>query len=451
LIIRNGKILINDSITTEKDIRLEGGLISRIDRNIKAGANEEVIDARGRYILPGFIDIHTHLDDNIGKYNLADDFYSGSLVAAINGITTLYNFITERTDRPLKSAVREFLKKGKNSVVNYGFHLTPVKFGVRNFDYIKRLIETGFNSFKFYTTYKNAGIYLPYEEIERVVEQIKDRKTVFLVHCEDEEILSEYYCYQYSEPYDHFRFRPAEAEVVAIKNIIRIARETNARFHIVHCSSREGAKVINSARAKLNITLETCPQYLVLSNEYLKTKDGHRYFCTPPVRDEKNRTALMEMAGKGVFDIFATDHAPFRKRDKDENRRNLRGVPNGLAGLGALSHIIYKILKEAKRIPFAELSKRLSENPARIMKIYPKKGTISEGSDADLLILSESTCERKIRPSLTDSYNPYKDFTSNLRFDYVIIGGVVVVRNGRIINNRFRGRCLNVSPEGIQE
>lgn len=449
MIIRNGKIILNNSFIVEKDIRIEKGIIIKIDQYIKPKANEEVIDADGRYVIPGFFDIHTHLDDTIGRYNLADDFYGGSLIAAKNGITSIYNFITEREERPLRKRINEFLIKGKESIVNYGFHLTPIKFKEKDFDYIKRLIDKGFKSFKFYTTYKNAGIYLSYEEIERVVKKIRTDETVFLVHCEDEDILSEYYCYQYGEPYDHFRFRPKEAEISAIKNIINVAERTNARFHIVHCSTKEGVQIINNAKKKLNITLETCPQYLVLSNKYLTDKNGHRFFCTPPLRDEKDSIVLQKMILKGMFDIFASDHAPFTKENKDENRKNLRSVPNGLAGIGALPHIIYRVLKRGKRIPLIELSKRLSENPARIMNIYPQKGVISEGSDADMAIVSESARQQKIIPTLSDSYNPYKDFNSNLRFDYVIINGVVVVKNGKITNNKFRGRCLNVKSEGI--
>ncbi|MGB9599398.1 MAG: amidohydrolase family protein, partial [Myxococcota bacterium] len=151
------------------------------------------------------------------------------------------------------------------------------------------------------------------------------------------------------------------------------------------------------------------------------------------------------------FDIFTTDHAPFIRRDKDENRERLRLVPNGLPGIGALAHIIYRIYTDDNKVNLSEFAKRLSENPARIMNLFPQKGAIKEGSDADIIIFSECKEKKEISPTDRDVYNPYYNFTSNLRFDYVIINGVLLIENGRVINNNFRGRCINVNPEGIQE
>ncbi|MCX7945103.1 MAG: amidohydrolase family protein [Deltaproteobacteria bacterium] len=448
MIIKNGKVVLHNIIKV-KDIKIENGKISRIDDSICANKGEELINANGRYVLPGFIDIHTHLDDTIGEFPLADDFHKGSIIAALNGVTSIYNFITERYDRPLKYAIEEFTKKAKKSVVNYGFHLTPINFNKKDKDFIKRLIDAGFNSFKFYTTYRDAGLYMDYEKIENIVKEIMTDKTLFLVHCEDDKILSEYYCFQYSKPIDHLTFRPKEAEVVAIKRIIQISRASNARFHVVHCSSKEGVESIKCSRDNIKVTVETCPQYLVLHSDLLQGENGHRFFCTPPIRDKENMLSLRQMAQEGLFDIFASDHAPFTKEDKDKNRKNLRKTPNGLPGIGALPHIIYKILREKHKAPYLELSKRLSENPSKIMNLFPDKGVIQEGADADIVIISESKRANKIIPTLSNSYNPYKTFYSNLKFDYVIIGGTVVVKNGIIINYNHKGRCLNDKSKGI--
>ncbi len=450
MIIKNGRVLSEGGFK-DNDIKIEDGIITEIRADIVAKKDEDVIDASGRFVLPGLIDIHTHLDDNIGSFKIADDFYTGSLIAAKNGITTIYNFITERPDRPLKIAIREFFNKGRRSLVNYAFHLTPITFGKTELDYIKRLIETGFNSFKFYTTYKNAGIYLDYEAIERFANEVATEETTILVHCEDEEVLNNFYCYDYQKPFDHYLYRPKEAEVEAVKKIIEISKSTKKRFHIVHCSTYESAELINKAKKDSKITYETCPQYLLLSNNLLKEKNGHRYFCTPPFRDRVDVNRLKEMAIDGYFDIFTTDHAPFTKTDKDKNRDSLRNVPNGLPGLGALSHTIYNILKTDSDLFLVEFVRRLSENPAKILNLFPQKGIIREGSDADLIIISEQKKPETVIPTLADSYNPYKNFYSILSFDYVIINGVVVVKDREIINKNHRGRCLNVRREGIPQ
>lgn len=442
MIIKNGRIFLGSGFLNG-DLKIRGRIIEKIDRYISAEEGEYIIDAKGRYLLPGFIDIHTHLDDNIGRYRIADDFDSGSRIAALNGITTVYSFITERADRPLKSAVEEFKIKGGRSVVNYGFHITPVDFSERNSDYIRRLIEKGFISFKFYTTYKDAGIYLGYEEILKAVEMFKTDRTVFLVHCEDEGVLSEFYGLKYACPPDHSLFRPCEAEIKAIANIIEIARTTRARFHIVHCSCGESVRRIYEVRDDLEITSESCPQYLVFSRDWMNDSDGYRLFCTPPLRSEDEREGIVGSASDGLIDIFTTDHCPFFKSDKDENKDDLRKVPNGLPGLGALPHIIYDILVASGGQPISEFSLRLSENPAKIMGIYPQKGVIREGSDADMVVLSESTDRKNIIPTLSSCYNPYEKFGSKLNIDYVIINGVLVVREGEIMRFDHRGRCVN--------
>ena len=449
MIIRNGKILRSGRFV-EGCIKVEAGIITRIDTTISEEPGERVIDAENKYVIPGLIDVHTHLDDFIGRYPLSDDFLSGSTVALKNGITTIFTFITETENRSLRERVEEFLQKGRRSIVNYGFHLTPVRFGVREIDYIRDLIDSGFSSFKFYTTYKNAGIFLSYEEIERIVNLIKRDKTVFLVHCEDESVLEKNYCLDYQSPLDHALLRPVEAEVTAIEKIIDIAKRTDARFHIVHCSTIEGAKLVETHKKHIEISLETCPQYLLLSDDLLKGADGHRYFCTPPLRSSSNASEMQRALKSGLFDIVATDHAPFFKKDKDENKNRLRLVPNGLAGLGALPHIIYSILDGDREERLIFLVRLISENPARIMNLYPKKGVIEEGSDADIVILSEGRDPLQFLPSLSDTYNPYEGFYSKLLFDYVIINGCIV-KEGDFVNTTFEGRCLNVRDKGLQK
>ena len=450
MIIRNGNILVGGKFS-KGSIRIEGNLITRIDSSISEKNGEEIIDAAENYIIPGLIDIHTHLDDTIGKYRLADDFLYGSLIAAKNGITSLYTFITETERNTLEGRVDEFLKKGEKSIVNYGFHLTPVRFESGDIDYIKRLIDLGFSNFKFYTTYKNAGIFLSYEDIERVVNLIKREETVFLVHCEDESILEKNYCIDYQTPFDHALFRPIEAEVTAIEKIIDIAKRTAARFHIVHCSTIEGARLVETHKKHLEISMETCPQYLVLNEQHLRSENGHRYFCTPPLRSSENTSEMQRALKSGLFDIITTDHAPFFKKDKDENKDRLRLVPNGLAGLGALSHITYSLLDGGIEGRLIALSTLLSENPARIMNIYPRKGVIQEGSDADIVIVSEGISPVQILPSLSDTYNPYEKIYSKLNFNYVIINGVLIVKGGEVINHSSKGRCLNVRDKGLQK
>ncbi len=214
-------------------------------------------------------------------------------------------------------------------------------------------------------------------------------------------------------------------------------------MHIVHVSSPEGADRIAGSRDELDVTCETAPQYLTLDTGWLERENGHRWICSPPLRSAAVRTELVQRALEGVFDIFATDHCAFAKTDKDSGRGDCRQVPNGLAGIGALPHLIHGLFVKKGRDGFAALATHLSENPARVLGLYPQKGSITVGADADLVFLSSDGPLRPIRSSLAGTYEPYEGFESSLLIHQVLLQGVPVVEDGRLLETgRPRGRCL---------
>ena len=223
ILIKNGLVCFEDGIR-QSDICLKDGLISGFKPGVEP---DEVIDATGLYILPGMIDIHTHLDDTIGKYELADTYKSGSEIAVLNGITTLFNFITQRKGESLNQAIETAKKKAKgNSFCNYGWHLTPTVFDESNWKEIKNYTLNGFRTFKFYTTYRQAGIYSDYDTLDKIFGKLKDYDITFLVHCEDNGIIEEEAAKDYdnSKPFACTLLRPKIAEFRAIRKVIEIAQ-----------------------------------------------------------------------------------------------------------------------------------------------------------------------------------------------------------------------------------
>jgi len=444
-LIKNGLVCFEDGIRQE-DIFIQDGIISLINSQANI---DEVIDAKGFYVLPGFIDIHTHLDDMIGKYELADTYKTGSEIAVLNGVTTLFTFITQRKDESLTDAIEKAkLKAEGNSFCDYSWHLTPTKFDIDNWKEIKENILKGFKTFKFYTTYKQAGLYSDYESLDNIFTELKSYNLTFLIHCEDNGIVESEYKknYDLSKPFTHTLLRPKEAEIKAIEKIIEIVKKYNTKLHIVHVSTTEGTKLINDARKNIPITCETAPHYLFLNDEYLRKENSNRWICSPPLRDEKNMMELKEKAREGYFDIYATDHCAFTKKDKDENYVSsvpgIIKVPNGLAGIGALPHLTFKLYSDNLNNTFLEMSKRLSANPAKITGIYPKKGVIKNNADADIVIINPNGKERNIISSLSDVYETYHDFTTRLSFKNIFVRGEMVVKDDTIVVKKANGKCL---------
>lgn len=443
-LIKNGKVCLKNKIEV-CDLLIADGKISSIGADNPEA--EKIIDAKGHYVLPGFMDIHTHVHDKIGGYDLADTYQSATKIAILNGITTIYNFITQPPDETLLAAIQKADHKSKgNTFCNVGWHLTPTQFNESAWEEINDCISKGFKSFKFYTTYKEAGLYSSYEQIKLIANRVKEKDVTILVHCEDEHILQiNASNIDRANPYSHTLMRPPSAEWVAIEKVLQIAKETGVKFHIVHVSTTKGVELIHSYKLNSAITYETAPHYLLLNEKKLQEETGYYYLCSPPLRSEKNRSELYQQAQDGLIDVYATDHCPFLKRDKDVNKENIQKTPKGIAGLGALVPLIFQLYKGKGDAGISELSQRLSKNPAKVVGLYPRKGIIKVGADADLVILKDSDQKKEVVSSFSDTYQPYHDFYSTLQIKSVFLEGKLVVENDKIVEpNRPLGKiCLN--------
>lgn len=430
-LIKNGTVWLEDrSLTT--DVLVQDGLIADIGKVDYRIPDCEVIDAAGLHVLPGFIDIHTHLDDDIGGYRLADGWATGSEIALENGITTLCSFITQRTGQGMRSSVEASLKKAAGaSICDYAFHLTPVSFTKDDWKCIEELAAEGFRTFKFYTTYRQAGLYLDYDSLKKAMGMISGMGLGALVHCEDDAILSDAKL-KYEgirSPFGHSASRPPGAEIEAVRRVLEIAGRTGCRTHVVHVSTAEAAELILRARQDLPLTQETCPQYLFLSDDKLRQEGGHRFICSPPLRDERDRSAMQDLAQRGGFDLYATDHCAFTKSDKDENSSDFTRVPGGLPGLGALVPLIWGLHGDP-----GSMARHLALNPAKTAGLYPRKGAIVKGADADLVVMNTEGEERAVRSSLSDTYEPYPGRKTRLEMKKVFLRGSIVVSEGKLVS-----------------
>ncbi len=443
-LIRNGLVCFEDRIQ-RADLLLRDARIADVADALAADA-DHIVEAEGAYVLPGLIDVHTHIADVIGGRALADDYRSGTRVAVENGITTIATFVTESAGVRLESAVAIAQQKARGeSYADYWWHLTPTRFDREGWNAIDRLIEQGFRLFKFYTTYKGAGIFSDYDQLERIFARLGGRGVQFLIHCEDDAALAAIRLpvEEWRHPIAHARSRPPQAECLAIQEVLQRAGRQQAAVHIVHVSTPEGVALIQDARASVRVSCETAPHYVFLDETWLERQDGHRWICSPPLRSPQMRADMAALAIQGAIDLFATDHCAFVRSDKDGHPASMREVPQGLAGIGALPHLVFALFAESGHDPMLEVARRVSANPARLLGVYPRKGVIQPGADADLAICRISATAQPVRSSLADVHETFPGMSSRLRFEHVFLRGQEVAGQGTLRNpGERRGRTL---------
>jgi dihydropyrimidinase len=443
LLIRNGQIWQGREFI-HTDLLIKDGVIEHVGpvENGYAGAS---IDAQEWPVLPGFIDMHTHLDDTIGPYVLADDIASGTRCAVENGITCVGTFVTETAEIPLTAALARMSDKIRgNAYCDVACHVTPTRFDDAGWRTIEDVLACGIRTIKLYTTYRKAGLYTGYDDLKRIFAALKGRPLRFLVHCEDDLLLEAAAAgvTDWSKPAAHAAARPPAAEIAAIRAVLERAAVHGTPVHIVHVSTPEGADLITAAKGSQDVMCETGPQYVMLDATWLDRENGHRWISSPPLRSPAVVKQMLSRARQGTFDVFASDHCPFHRENKDADRGDVRNVPNGLPGIGALSHLAYAGLREGKEDPLLRLGTMLSENPARAMGLYPRKGSLQPGADADIVIVSADDDPHPLRSSLAETWEPYPGFLTRIRMHAVLVHGVPVVHDGWLLDpDHPHGSC----------
>jgi dihydropyrimidinase len=442
LLIRGGTVWGEDG-AVRADVRVVGGTVADVGL-LAPQDGETVVDATGLDVVPGMIDVHVHVDDRIGAYELADTFASASEIAVRHGVTTLAGFVTQQEDETLLGAVARCVARGThNSYCDFTFHLTPT-FWPWEWGEVEELIRKGFVTFKLYTTYRGAGLFTGYPRMRGVMGRLAGLGGSLLVHCEDDATLAAADT-SGLDPADarwHARLRPEEAEVSAIRTVLGLAEATGCRTHVVHVSTAAGVAAVGEAREHSPVSCETAPHYFALDDSVLAGPHGHRFLCTPPLREAATRARVEEAAAAGAFDLFATDHCAFTRADKDRHAGDFRAVPKGLAGVGALVPLAFELLVRRHGLPLSEVVRVLAANPARLLGAYPRKGTIAAGSDGDLAVLDREGPERPVVSSLANAYETYPGRTTTLAVRHVFVGGRETVRDGTLTAQSAAGRCL---------
>ena len=434
------------------DILIEDGRIALIGRSLRQRA-DRVINAAGRYVLPGCVDPHTHLDMPFGGTVTIDDFTSGHTAAAFGGTTTHIDFCIQSPGQTFAEALAAWHAKREDAaLIDNGFHIavTDLKEG-GSLAELATLPEQGITSYKLFMAYKGA-LMVDDETLFRTMEVASQTGALTMVHAENGDaidvLVQRALARGETAPIFHARTRPPELEGEATNRAIQLARIAGAPLYVVHVTCRDAVEPIARARAAgWNVFGETCTQYLVIDESALERPDfeGAKYVYSPPARTKDHQPVLWDAVRTDALSVISTDHCAFLwQGQKTMGADDFSKIPNGGPGIENRLHVIHEVGVRQGHISLNRMVELLATNPAKLFGLYPRKGTIAVGSDADLVIFDpqrEHTISASTHHSKAD-YNLYEGMQVTGDVETVLVRGEVVVEDGELAVGPGFGRFI---------
>lgn len=453
IVLKGGKIITAvDSYYS--DIRIENEKIACIGKDLEK-SGDEIIPIQGYYVLPGGIDTHTHFDAESGSTVTADDFGSGTKAALAGGTTTILDYATQNKGESLKQALEKQHQKAKDvCYCDYGFHMGITDWNDNVSDEMEDMIKEGVTSFKLYMAYKKT-LQVDDAVIFKALKRSKELNGLIAFHCENGDIIDalidEARLKESKAPYYHALTRPAEVEREAIVRLLNLAEIANSPIYIVHLSSKEGLlSILDGKKRGIKVHTETCPQYLLLNDSCYGEKDstsfeGAKYVMSPPLRKAYDQDALWYGLKSGEIETIGTDHCSFNyKNQKEIGLKDFSKIPNGAPGVEHRMALIYTYGVLAGKISLNKMVALTSTNAAKLFGIFPQKGTIAVGSDADIVVwdpkvTSHISAKNQIQ---NVDYTPYEGFEQKGRVLYEFLRGNKVISRGELVIKKPIGKYL---------
>jgi dihydropyrimidinase len=463
-----GGTVVTASDTVEADVLIEGErVVGVVARNAAGPADAQKIDATGCYVIPGGIDAHTHLDMPFGGTTSADDFESGTRAAAHGGTTTIIDFAIQTKGGTLKQALDTWHAKAEGKAcVDYAFHMIATDVPPPALREMGDIVKEGVTSFKMFMAYPNV-LLLDDQSIFRAMLRAGEIGALVCMHAETglplDVLIERAVAEGKTAPIYHALTRPQVAEATGTERAIALAEMANVPVYIVHLSAQRALERVMEARDRgLDVYAETCPQYLFLSEDDLRgTKDdpfqGAKYVCTPPLRPKSYQDHLWRGLRTYDLQVVSTDHCPFCfKGQKELGRDSFAKIPNGMPGIETRLHLLHEGVREG-RISLNRFVEIAATAPAKIFGMYPQKGTIAVGSDADIVVWDPnkklSLDKENLHMKVDYAAYPGKVVTGAPKI--VLSRGEVVVDAagkflGKVGRGRFQRRKTWSSPLGLR-
>ena len=450
LLIKGGTVVTATDLYPG-DVFIEDDRITAIGSTLTFPA-DRVIDASGKYVLPGGIDVHTHLDMPFGGTTSADDFESGTIAAAFGGTTTIVDFAIQYRGQTLHHAWETWMKKAEGrAAIDYGFHMIITELSDQVEQEMDALVTQGVTSFKLFMAYPGVFMLDDATIFRALLRTAKNGGTICM-HAENGGVIDVLVKRALAEgktaPKYHALTRPARAEAEATHRAIALSEIAGVPIYIVHLSAAEALEMVAEARDRgLPAFAETCPQYLFLSYDNYEEAgfEGAKYVMSPPLRPKETQDRLWRGLAFNDLQVISTDHCPFcMKEQKTLGEGDFSKIPNGAPGIETRMSLVFDGGVRTGRISLNRFVELTATSPARIFGLFPRKGTIAPGSDADVVIfdpnrtmrLSASTHHMKV------DYNPYEGREVTGVTDTVISRGRVIVDNGRFTGRAGAGAFL---------
>ena len=439
-LFKGGTVVSGEGLK-QLDILVKGEKILAVGEDLEF-KDAQIEDVRGKYLFPGFIDAHTHMALEVSNTITADKFETGTKAEISGGTTCIVDFATQNKGETLHEALDNWHKKADGrSSCDYAFHLAISDWNDSISEELGRVVEKGISSFKLYMTYDNMVV--DDKTMYEILTRLKELGGIAGVHCENrgiidarlEEVLKKKG--NRKDVSDYPGTRPAAAEAEAVNRLLKIAKCVDTPVIVVHLSSEEGYREIERAREDgQTVYVETCPQYLVMdeSKYSLPDGEGRKYMIAPPLRGKKDQKGLWEALSEGRIQTICTDHCSFNLEQKSMGEEDFSKTPCGMPGGEERPALIWQFGVNKGRLTLEQMCKYLSENPAKLYKLYPQKGTLSPGSDADIVVWdpdNEWVLSKETQQSDID-YCPMEGTQIRGRAEKVFLRGRLIAENGEI-------------------
>ncbi len=439
LLIKNGEI-VTALDRFNSDVYIEDGVIAAIGQDLQVTA-DRTIDAQGHYLFPGAIDVHTHLALPFMGEISTDDFESGTAAGIAGGTTSLIDFVVPAPGNSLIEALEAWKEKAKNAVSDYGFHMAITWWSDQVAEEMAVCVKEGVTSFKAFMAYKGA-IMVDDGQLMSILKTAKSLGALVSAHCENGELVAELQERLASEgklsPMYHEKSRPSYVEGEATQRFAALARGIEVPIYVVHVSCSEAVEAISKARSRGQTVFgETCPQYLLLDDSVYQKPDflGAAYVMSPPIRPEGHSEVLWGALKSGQLQTVATDHCPFhQKGQKEMGRDDFRKIPNGGPGIENRLALMYTYGVLQNKITLNQMVEILCSRPAQLFGMYPKKGAIMVGADADIVIWNpepENVISAKTHFMKNDT-SIFEGFKIKGEPTWVVVDGRVQFEEGKL-------------------
>ena len=444
-----GGTVVSGSGQKRADVLMEGEKILRVGRDLTDA--DQTVDVSGCLLFPGFIDAHTHFDLDVAGTTTADDFYTGSRAALRGGTTTVIDFACPNKGESLHYGLDLWHRKADGrTFCDYGFHMTIDDWNEGIRAELPDMFAQGISSFKMYLTY--PAMMIGDRDVYWALKELRTLGGIAGFHCENAGVIDGMIAERKAAgelgPASHPLTRPPYLEAEAVSRLLRIAQAADCPVVIVHLTNREALREVAAARKRgQKVYVETCPQYLLLDESVYFNEDyssAARYVCAPPIRDKAEQEQLWKALRRGEIQTISTDHCSFTLAQKDMGREDFTKIPGGLPGVETRGELIFSYGVAKRRISAAKMCQLLSENPAKLYGLFPRKGVLRQGADADIVVYDPGA-SHVIRAEdcvANVDYNPYEGFVTSGGIRQVWLRGTLSVEDGKVLAQEPAGKYM---------